>query len=70
MAPLWPGPAAGVLLGLFAVAVATRVLTASLVGVKPTDPLTLVLAATALLASVFPARRAASVDPTRALGAA
>src|SRR6185295_2145597 len=67
--------AAGVLLGLGASAAATRVLAASLVGVGPTDPLTLaavilVLVATALLASVFPARRAASVEPTRALQAA
>jgi putative ABC transport system permease protein len=67
--------AAGVILGLAASAAATRVLAASLVGVEPTDPLTLaavilVLVSTALLASVFPARRAASVDPTRALQAA
>jgi putative ABC transport system permease protein len=67
--------AAGVILGLAASAAATRVLAASLVGVEPTDPLTLaavilVLVSTALLASVFPARRAASVEPTRALQAA
>ncbi|HEX9945630.1 MAG TPA: FtsX-like permease family protein [Thermoanaerobaculia bacterium] len=67
--------AAGVVLGLAASAVATRVLAASLVGVGRMDPLTLavvvlVLAATALLASVVPARRATRVDPTRALQAA
>jgi putative ABC transport system permease protein len=66
---------AGVLLGLAAAAAATRVLTASLVGVGRMDPLTLaavvlVLATAALLASVVPARRAVKVDPTRALQAA
>lgn len=65
---------AGVLLGLAASAAATRVLSAYLVGVEPTDPLTLatvvaVLAAAALLASFLPARRAASVPPTEALQA-
>ena len=65
----------GVLLGLAASAAATRVLAASLVGVERTDPLTLasvviVLLSAALLASVVPARRAASVDPTSALHAA
>lgn len=64
----------GVLVGLAASAAATRVLTAYLVGVQPTDPLTLatvvaVLAAAALLASFLPARRAAGVDPTQALQA-
>lgn len=63
---------AGLLLGLAASVAATRVLTAYLVGVQPTDPLTLamvvaVLATAALLASFLPARRAASVDPTQAL---
>ncbi len=65
---------AGLLLGLVASAAATRVLSAYLVGVEPTDPLTLasvvaVLAAAALLAGFLPARRAASVDPTQALQA-
>ena len=69
------GPvAAGVVLGLVASAAATRVLAAWLVGIEPTDPLTLatvvaVLAVAALLASVLPARRAASVAPTEALQA-
>ena len=63
---------AGLLLGVVVSVAATRVLTAYLVGVEPTDPLTLasvvaVLALAALLASVMPARRAASVDPTQAL---
>ncbi len=65
---------AGVVLGLAASAAATRVLSAYLVGVEPTDPLTLatvvaVLAGAALLASLVPARRAASVPPTQALQA-
>ncbi|HKH44550.1 MAG TPA: ABC transporter permease [Thermoanaerobaculia bacterium] len=64
----------GVLVGLAASAAATRVLAAYLVGVEPTDPLTLatvvaVLAGAALLASFMPARRAASVPPTEALQA-
>jgi len=64
--------AAGLLLGLGASAAATRLLAASLVGVQRTDPLTLatvvvLLAATALLASVVPAQRAARVDPKAAL---
>jgi hypothetical protein len=50
------------------------VLASSLVGVEPTDPLTLAavvaaLAAAALLASFVPARRA-GLDPKRALQAA
>ena len=65
---------AGVVLGLAASAAATRVLTSYLVGVKPTDPLTLatvvgVLALAALLASFLPALRAAGVAPTQALQA-
>jgi putative ABC transport system permease protein len=64
--------AAGIVLGLAASVAATRVLAAYLVGVEPTDPLTLatvvaVLGLAALLASFVPARRAASVDPTKAL---
>jgi len=64
--------AVGVVAGLAASAAATRLLTAYLVGVERGDPLTLaavvaVLAATALLASFVPARRAARVDPVAAL---
>ncbi|HKH44549.1 MAG TPA: ABC transporter permease [Thermoanaerobaculia bacterium] len=65
---------AGIVLGLAASVAATRVLAAYLVGVEPTDPLTLasvvaVLAVAALLASFVPALRAASVPPTQALQA-
>jgi len=67
------GPvAAGVAVGLLGSAAATRVLSAQLVGIEPGDPLTLAavvlaLLVTAIVASVAPARRAAGVDPTRAL---
>ena len=67
----WP-----VLLGI-AIGVATsfplsRVLSTQLFGVRPNDPITFAavscgLALVALLASLIPATRAASVDPTRAL---
>ena len=64
--------AAGIGLGLIAAAGLTRVMISMLVGVKPTDPLTyaaivaifLIIAASA---SWIPARRAAMLDPTRAL---
>jgi predicted permease len=64
--------AAGVVLGLVAAAALTRVLQAQLFGVSARDPLTLagaavLLACVGLAASVIPARRAASVDPTHAL---
>ena len=57
------------LLGAFAV---TRVLTAVLFNVRPTDPLTfgtvtLFLFAVALLACYLPARRATKIDPMEAL---
>ena len=67
------------LTAVFAVAVAlpaafglSRLLTSQLYEVKPGDPVTLIacVAATALmvlLAAVIPARRAASVDPIKAL---
>ena len=49
-----------------------RVLSTQLFGVRPHDPVTfaavtLCLASVALLASLIPATRAASIDPTRAL---
>jgi putative ABC transport system permease protein len=58
----------GVLLGLAGAAVVTRLARSLLFSVSPTDPLVfggtaLVLAATALLASYLPARRAARIDP-------
>ena len=63
-----PGLALG-LVGAFAV---TRLLGSQLHGVPPTDPLSyavaaIVLCAAAGLASWFPARRAARVDPLTAL---
>ena len=62
----------GLLLGVGASLAATRVLTAQLFGVTASDPLTFLTVAIGLgliglLASVVPARRAAGVDPTRAL---
>ena len=66
--------AVGAAIGVVAALAASRVLTAQLFGVSRTDPLTTaavvaVLAAVALIASVVPARRAASIEPTRALQA-
>ena len=53
---------------------ATRLLRATLVNVQPGDPLTLaavtvVLMTVALLAALFPALRASSVDPVRTIRA-
>jgi predicted permease len=64
--------AAGIGAGLVVAALVTRVMTALLFGVSAVDPLTYVavtaaLAATALLASYVPARRAARLDPSVAL---
>jgi predicted permease len=64
--------ALGTMLGLVAALGATRVLASQLFEVSRTDPLTIaVVAATliavALVASAVPARRAASIEPTRAL---
>ncbi len=66
--PVLVGVAVGVGLALFA----ARLLESQLFGVAPRDPLTLVgvtltLIAVAVAASLVPARRAARVDPTRAL---
>jgi putative ABC transport system permease protein len=63
---------AGLLVGIAGALAATRALAGFLFGVSATDPVTfagvlLVLAVAALLASWLPARRAARVDPTRAL---
>jgi putative ABC transport system permease protein len=62
---------AGLVIGLLAVLAITRVMRSFLIGVTPTDPLTItivfvVLVVIAALASYVPARRAASVDPVRA----
>ncbi|MBK7922214.1 MAG: FtsX-like permease family protein [Gemmatimonadetes bacterium] len=62
----------GIGLGLVASVALTRVVTSYLVGVSATDPVTfvgvpLVLLGVAALASYLPARRAATIDPVRAL---
>jgi predicted permease len=64
----------GVLIGLAAAFLATRLVAGLLYGVGPTDPLTFVcapmaLVAIAVFATYIPARRAASVDPMLALRA-
>jgi len=63
---------AGLVIGVVGALVLTRVLTSMLVGVAPTDPITfasmvLLFLAIAVVACWLPARRAASLDPTRAL---
>ncbi|MEO7143566.1 MAG: ABC transporter permease [Bryobacteraceae bacterium] len=62
----------GILLGIAGAAVVTRVLSQLLFGVKPIDPVTFLLVSILLVlvaaaATVFPARRAAKVDPVVAL---
>ena len=62
----------GVVVGLAVALAATRVLSALLFGVSPTDPFvlasaTLILVGLAALASYAPARRASKVDPVEAL---
>ena len=62
----------GLVVGLAGAAAATRAISGLLFGVTATDPMTfvgvlLVLGMAALLASYGPARRAARVEPTRAL---
>jgi putative ABC transport system permease protein len=64
----------GVLVGIVGAAVLTRLIAGMLFGVSPSDPLTfatiaLALIATALAATLTPARRAARVDPMVALRA-
>ena len=63
---------AGIVVGLIASLAVTRVMRSLLVGVAPTDPLTFVAVALlffaiAVLACWLPARRAAGLDPARAL---
>lgn len=62
----------GIVIGCIAAVVLGRVISAMLVGIKPTDPLTfagvtVVFLAIATPASLLPARRAAILDPTKAL---
>jgi predicted permease len=64
--------AGGIVIGVVAAAIVTRVMTSMLVGVSPTDPLTFaaivpLFVAIAVLASWVPARRAARLDPIVAL---
>jgi putative ABC transport system permease protein len=66
--------AVGIVVGLAGALGVTRVMAALLFGVSPTDPLTLVVAAASLFAVAVvagwvPARRAAALDPARALWA-
>jgi len=65
---------AGVALGVIGAFVLTRAVKSLLFGVTPTDPATFSLVAAVLAAAAFaacyvPARRAAQVDPLRALRA-
>jgi ABC-type antimicrobial peptide transport system permease subunit len=62
----------GVVVGLVAAAIVTKVMASMLFGVRATDPMTYVLVAagltaTALLATWIPARRASRIDPAHAL---
>jgi len=64
--------AVGAVVGVVAALAASRVLSSQLFGVSRTDPLTIAavlatLIGVAMIASALPARRAAAVDPTRAL---
>ena len=66
--------AIGAAIGVVGAVVASRVIASQLFGVSRTDPLTIAavvatLVGVAFVASVVPARRAAAIDPTRALQA-
>jgi ABC-type antimicrobial peptide transport system permease subunit len=65
---------AGIVIGLLAAAASTRVVSTFLFGLEARDPLTLgaataVVLITSIGAGFLPARRAAGVDPVRALKA-
>jgi ABC-type antimicrobial peptide transport system permease subunit len=65
---------AGIAIGLTAAALVTRLLEGMLYGVQPLDPISfaggaLLFGTLALVASLIPARRAASVNPVEALRA-
>ena len=65
---------AGLVLGAIGAMFATSAIASQLVNVQPTDPVTFAgvaggLLLVALIAALIPARRAASLDPTRALHA-
>jgi predicted permease len=64
--------ALGVVIGLIAALIVTRLMTTMLVGVRPTDPLTFVIMVLLFLviataSSWVPANRAAGIDPNKAL---
>jgi ABC-type antimicrobial peptide transport system permease subunit len=64
--------AIGVVIGVVAALILTRLMTAMLIGVKPTDPVTfvamvLLFLVIATASSWIPANRAAAVDPSQAL---
>jgi ABC-type antimicrobial peptide transport system permease subunit len=64
--------AAGIVIGALGATVAARAIATVLVNIKPHDPLTFagvatLLAVVAVIAAFIPARRAAALDPTRAL---
>jgi ABC-type antimicrobial peptide transport system permease subunit len=64
--------AIGLVIGIIAALMLTRLMTTMLVGVKPTDPLSfvtmmLLFLAIATASSWIPASRAAGVDPNKAL---
>jgi ABC-type antimicrobial peptide transport system permease subunit len=62
----------GLVAGVFGALAASRLLRSVLYGLSPLDPVTygvvaLILAASVLVASYVPARRAATIDPIKAL---
>ncbi len=64
----------GIIVGIIGTVLITRVLSAMLFGVSPTDPLTLLVVSVIMLiiaglASYVPAQRAMAVDPVEALRA-